>query len=211
MRQRKFPKKFWINLKIIFNIKNKARGDCLGLSFGSPCWVSAAKMCRWHFFANGVRQSASFEVRLCLAHKTTHDADWRGAEPATTHQASLGVSTCINLPASGREICFRSKRPNFASKSSKLNQRQQFARATLGQMPRLSCSLDASILQAKPTSSRIMTSFQCKLSRGSQRQPVLTCPQAGGIFACSQGASILQAKPQSMPVSSSFVGANCCR
>lgn len=26
--------------------------------YGSPCWVSAAKRCRWHVFANGVRKSA---------------------------------------------------------------------------------------------------------------------------------------------------------
>ena len=27
---------------------------------GSPCWVSAEKSCRWQFFSNDVRQSASF-------------------------------------------------------------------------------------------------------------------------------------------------------
>ena len=54
------------------------------MGLGSPCRVSASKSCRWQVFASGVRQSASFEVRLCLTHKTTHDADWREAEPATT-------------------------------------------------------------------------------------------------------------------------------
>ena len=38
--------------------------------FGSPCWVSAVKRCRWHVFTSGVRQSASrarqeHESKLC--------------------------------------------------------------------------------------------------------------------------------------------------
>jgi len=42
-------------------------------------WVSAAKTPRCGVFANGVAQSASFEARLCIAHKTTHDGDRREA------------------------------------------------------------------------------------------------------------------------------------
>ena len=39
-------------------------------------WVSETKTPQCGVFVSGVAQSASFEARLCLAHKTTHDGDW---------------------------------------------------------------------------------------------------------------------------------------
>ena len=50
--------------------------------YGSPCWVSAAKSCRWQVFANGVAPSARIGTKLCFVNKATRDGDWREAEPS---------------------------------------------------------------------------------------------------------------------------------
>ena len=52
-----------------FGTNEKIQVSRLGF-FGSPCWVSAVKRCRWHVFTSGVRQSASrarreHEPKLC--------------------------------------------------------------------------------------------------------------------------------------------------
>ena len=40
-------------------------------------WVSEEQTSRCDVCSSGVAQSTSFEARLCLAHKTTCDGDWR--------------------------------------------------------------------------------------------------------------------------------------
>ena len=68
-------------------------------------WVSETKTPRCGVFVSGVAQSASFEARLCLAHKTTHDGDW--ALFAQTFLTTMRRWRAMKNPTFAREAIIR--------------------------------------------------------------------------------------------------------